>query len=627
MKIPLEWLKEYVNTDKSVDKIAESFTAIGLMLDKPTDGKVLDLEHRMDRSDWLSLIGCARDFAAYEGIALKEPELREGKGKPGGNVHIGVEAADVCYRFNTRVFRNIKVGESPDWLKRRLTEYGMTPKNNIVDITNYVMIEYGNPLHAQDLAKFEKREIIIRRAREGETVVTLDGTKVTLDPHMFVLSQNNKATVIGGVVGSASTAVDEDTTEIILDAGNYDQANVRKTARKIKIQNETVLRYDKYLHPKNTEYAIKRATELILELAGGEFYENEDYYPNPVPEKHMSLRMERLELIGGRKFDIENVKEILVRLGYKITDEKEDLLFLEVPFFRTDVEVEDDIASDVLRISGYSNIESELISMAPPAEITPEIYRFEDRLRRTLVGLGLHEHITNPLVEYSESSKEQIKLENSLSPEQSALRTSIYHTLFPVTGIYGKHGQSSVGVFEIGKIYIKEELNEVRIATVIYLNREISLYENSVEVKKILAGTLRELGVNDFSIEKEEDTHLIKSGKLQIGNIYADHFNLFVEEILKLDRKEGRVITEFKNFITEDLSITVPEGEEFGGIINLIRSSTKKMEKIYAVEEYFNAGKRSVLVRMEFDSAKTKQEEINLIKQEILKEIEKKLSN
>ena len=299
MKIPLIWLKDYLDIDKTPKEIAESFTALGLMLEKPFENDVLELEHRFDRSDWLSVIGCARDLSAIEKIELKLPKRFEGKGKEGGGVAIKVECPHVVNRFNTKVFRNVKVGKSPEWLSKRLKLYGIPSINNIVDITNFVMVECGQPMHAQDLSKFGKEEIVIRMAKNGEEITTLDGTKAKLDPSVFILTQNDKPITIGGIIGGIETAVTESTTYIILDAGNYDQSLVRNTARKYKIHNETVLRYDKFLHPDGTQLALERAAYLISELAGGDYYENVDYYPKRLPLSTSKIRLDRIKKICG----------------------------------------------------------------------------------------------------------------------------------------------------------------------------------------------------------------------------------------------------------------------------------------------------------------------------------------
>ncbi|OGC56516.1 hypothetical protein A2976_02910 [candidate division WWE3 bacterium RIFCSPLOWO2_01_FULL_41_9] len=631
MKIPIDWLKEYVETNKTPEEIAESFTSLGLLLDKPISGNVMDLEHRMDRSDWLSIIGCARDFAAFENLELKLPPNNTKKGKDGGSVEIRVEAPEICRRFNTRVFRGVRVQESPDWLKKRLSDYGMTPVNNIVDVTNYVMIEYGNPMHAQDLDKFEKQEIVIRKARKGEQIVTLDGTNVILDDSMFVLSQNNEAIVIGGVVGGAKTAVDFITSNIVLDTGNYDQANVRRTARKLKIQNETVSRYDKFLHPENTQIAVERATYLILELAGGEYYENDDYYPKPVPAKKMELRLERILSIGGIEFEPEPVKRILVSLGYTVIEERKGSFFLEVPYFRTDVVVEDDIVSDILRISNYNYIPSDMADSAPPKEITPGVYTFEETLRDALVNLGLHEHITDPLVPHDKSIKTQVWLDNSKSADKNALRTTIYETLLPVTQVYYKHGLKEAEVFEIGKVYKHSgeagDINaysEPRLATVIYRNRALSTYEISRKTRELLSGLFLILGVGDYKVEKQGDVHIITIGGTSTGYISYDSFTLDVEVIMNTSKTNTRVLHELINTITEDVSLNIEAGREVGDIINKIRQSDPKINKVEVVEEYFDIteDRKSILVRMYFNAKHTNQKEINSIKNRVLEKLE-----
>ncbi len=592
MRIPLEWLKEYITTTKTPKELADSFTAIGLMLDKLIDGKVLDMEHRMDRSDWLSITGCARDLAAYENIELKLPAFHSEKGKPGGNVKIEVHCPEVVRRFNTRVFKNITVKESPSWLKQRLTEYGMTPINNIVDITNYVMVELGNPMHAQDLDKFDKQEIVIRKAKEGEKITTLDGTSVLLDSQMFVLTQNNEPIVIGGIVGGAKTAVDSKTKNIVLDAGNYDQANVRQSARRLKIQNETVLRFDKFLHPTLTEAAIERATHLILELAGGEYFENTDYYPNPTPKKIMKLRYARLEKLSGMSIEKNEIKRILLALSYMLVEETGNGLEVEVPYFRTDVEVEDDIVADILRINGYHKIPSQLIASAPPKEITPKVYKFENTLKDALVTLGLHEHITDPLVSSDEIEEKQVVLENSQSSEKNALRTNLYQTLQPIVENYTKHGEKEVGIFEIGNIYKVngaknrfDSYQEIRTLEVIYKGEETP-YGNSLKIKELYYGLLNILGIEDATV----------------GNLSHDSFSIEVEKLLEAHKKNLRVVDELQNKITEDISITSPAGKAFGPTLEKILKADKRITKAYVLEEYFDTTKntRSVLVRIEF---------------------------
>lgn len=604
MKIPLDWLKDYIETKKTKKELADSFTAIGLMLDKNTEDEVLDLEHRMDRSDWLSVTGCARDLAAFEDIKFIYPKTHNKKGLEGGNINIEVKCPELVKRFNTRVFRGVKVAESPLWLKERLETYGIPSINNIVDITNFVMVELGQPMHAQDLAKFEKPEIVIRKAKQDEEIVTLDGSNLKLDNNMFVLTQNDKATVIGGVVGGKATSVDFETKDIILDAGNYNQANIRKTARKLKIQNETVLRYDKFLHPEGCQKAIERATYLILQLAGGEFYENIDYYPTPEPLKELSLRYNRIKLLSGMDIEKKEIKRILASLEYVVIEESEDSLKLQIPYFRTDVEIEDDIVSDVLRINDYAKIPSALMQTAPPKNITEPIYKFEEKLKDILVKSGAHEFITDPIVQ-STKDENQIILENALSSEKNALRTNIYQTLSPVLESYEKNGLEEVTIFEIGKVYeVNGELekytsySEKRVLEVIVSQNEDS-YSTSQNIKKIFWTFIHDLGIENVKIEKSKNSKfLIYADKLEIGEIRFDSFTINTEQLIKAKTQISRVNKEFKNYSKEDITFDLKINENFSPILEELRKLPEIQEIKYVGEFFKNAKEKSVTIQV-----------------------------
>lgn len=626
MKIPVEWLKQYIETNKSTKDIAEAFTALGLMLDSPIitiskegyETDLLDLEHRMDRSDWLSITGCARDLAAMLNAPFKFPQTHAEKGKEGGGIKVIVECPDVINRFNTRVFKNITVKESPEWLKNRLESYGIPSKNNIVDITNYVMLELGQPMHAQDISKMEAPEIVIRKARNGEKITTLLGELIELDAEAFVLAQNGTPTVIGGIVGGIATAVDENTKEIVLDAGNYDQTSIRKTSRRLKIQNETVLRYDKFLHPELTEIAIQRATQLILELAGGEYYENEDWYPTKFTQKQMNLRLSRIKRVSGINFDIERVKEILIALEYKLLVSDNESLTLEVPYFRTDIEVEDDLVADVLRISNYATIKPEPIIAAPPKEITPKIYKFEEKLRDILVNLGLHEHITSSLVQGDSNNTKQITLENALSSELSALRTSIYETLKPVVSTYQKHKKNEIGLFELGNTYTKqnETFVETRTLQVIYKDNQ-SAKGISQKIRQLLAGLFNNLGITKYSIEKYENEHFILINNHVVGKIEYDSFSIETEKLLTVENSGSRIVSEMENIMYEDVSITTEITNKLGKVYQYIKSF-EAVTSIELVSEYVANKEKTLTFRIQLgklqsnttENAKTAKESI-----------------
>lgn len=560
MKIPLIWLKDYIETDKSAKDLAASFTQLGLMLDKPLDEtNVMDLEQRLNRSDLLSVIGCARDLAAFENIKLKLPKLYS---KPGhqpstiDHIQVNVETPYVR-RFQTRVFKGVKVGPSPSWLVDRLAAYGMESKNNIVDITNFVMIEYAQPLHAQDIARLKGKDITIRQAKNGEKVTTILGTEVTLDSGIFILTSGGEPTVIGGVVGGKNTSVSQDTVDIVLDAGNYDPRVVRKVSRSLKIMNETVSRCDKPLDPRTIDQALARATDLILAIAGGTYYANDDYYPNPVVPQTMTLRTSRLHLLSGIDISIGTAKKILKSLEYSVVEENSETITVEVPYFRTDIEVEDDLVSDILRIFNYTNIPLLPLSTPTPTDLTPAIYHFEDHLRDLLVAQGAHEHITSSLAESSDNIN-QVKLVNALTSDQNALRTELISGLRHVLSTYNKHKINNISVFEIGKVFQRSANNylEGRLLTVMGGSDSLATLFSSLGITKYQINQKHEIIINDQLV----------------GAITLNSYTLVTDALMAHVIKYSGIISEFDHTSSLDLSLLCPSEVIFSDIQDVLSS-------------------------------------------------------
>ncbi|MBD3366402.1 hypothetical protein GF360_03650 [candidate division WWE3 bacterium] len=649
MVLPIEWLKEYVNTNKSAEEIAETFTALGLMLDKPIEestfgNAVLDLEHRMDRADWLSILGCARDFAAMEGLELKTPEREIKKPTPitkNEQIPVTVNCPELVSRFNTRIIKDIKVEESPKWMQQRLQEYGIPAINNIVDITNYVMVEYGQPLHAQDIAKFEKREIVIRKAKEDETLTTLDGTVIKLTPKMFVLTQNDKPITLGGIVGGKETAVTNETTDIVLDAGNYNQANIRHTARALSIRNETVLRSEKFLHPKLTQVALERAIKLILEIAGGECYTNQDWYPAPQEPQTMQLRYKRIEKIGGEAVKPSVVKDLLQKIDYEILEESKEGLKLQIPYFRTDVLVEDDIVSDVLRLQNYENIKTIMPPQAPPKNITFKEHKMKQAVREALTKIGADEYVTNPLVAADLEKEDQVRLENALSKEQSALRADIKETLGKVAKEAFKQGKPGL-IFEVGRVYYKKgagakkaekafkDYAEARKVTAIQVpSKGGYLKEVHKNLKTALAGLFSELEIKDFYFEQPKDSEkaFIKQENLKLGTIETTSFSLDIEALIEAQKTPPKIIREHTNSSTLDFSLVVSKEQRIGEITHAIEILDERIKECKILEEYtgeeIEKGSRGVLLEVLISAVDLTGDDIQEIQEAVTKKLEK----
>ena len=379
MLVPISWLKDFVKIKLPLKDLMWKMTEVGLTCEsfkKIGDETILDVEVTPNRPDWMGIIGIAREVAAIQGLKIKDLKLKDLPKKSASLPIKLIPNFNLFERWTGIIIKDVEIKPSPKWLADRIRLMGHEPINNVIDITNYVMVELGQTLHAQDLAKFRKQEIVIRRAKLGEKLTTFLGDVLELDPEGFVLTQDDVPTVVGGIVGGKETGIDDTTTDIILDAGNYNQVAIRQVSRKLKIQNESVLRNDKFLHPELSAIAIQRATGLIVELAGGDYYENIDWYPSKPVDKRLVIRFARLKALSGMEFEAKQVKTILENLGYEIMEENIVSLTVKVPYFRTDVEVEDDLIADVLRINDYEKIPLQMLSNTPPKDITPDIYKF-----------------------------------------------------------------------------------------------------------------------------------------------------------------------------------------------------------------------------------------------------------
>jgi phenylalanyl-tRNA synthetase beta subunit len=542
------------------------------------------------------------------------PKLSGKSGKPNSDlkVPITVKCPHEVKRFTTRIFQGVKVGESPRWLRERLEAYGIGSINNIVDITNYVMVELGQPLHAQDIDKLPQLELTWRLARAGEKLTTFLGTELALDPSMFVMTSGDVPLVLGGIIGGEATGVRDTTTSFVLDAGNYDQRSVRHTSRKLHISNETVLRSDKFLDPRATEVALARATELILELAGGTYYEGSDYYPEPIFPNSMTLRLSRLHALSGMDFTAAHAKKILTALDYVVVEQSEDSLTVEIPYFRTDVEVEDDLVADILRISNYNNIPSSPLTTPVPEDITPQIYRFEDRLRDILVALGAHEHITTSLVPKSNDDS-RVVLENALSSEAGALRLNIDETLAPIVTTYRKHGLNDFVIFELGLTFSRSSLDNTYDS--LHETRSLTVMADH-DVRPTLASLMHELGIT-YDLTMYDNSVTIYANKQQIGTLSLNSFSLDTQALLSLAKEYGGVISEFTHNTSIDISITTKDKTPFSEIKALIVSASKSLLAVEVLE----VKEPNLLLRLTWDEQADYLKE----KQQILEALNQKL--
>jgi phenylalanyl-tRNA synthetase beta chain len=607
MIIPLVWLRDYIDIEKTPLEIAKSFTELGLMLEKPVISEVLELEHRMDRADWLSILGCARDLAGFENLRLKKPKLHNhevSKISESDKVKIKIDSEKVNV-FKTRVFKNVEVKDSPDFIKQRLELYGIPSINNIVDITNFVMVELGQPLHAQDLSQFTKREIVLRDSNLNEKIQTLDGTIINLPENTLILSQNNEPICIGGIVGGIETRVTQKTNEIILDAGNYLQSSMRKTSQKIGVRNETLLRSEKFLSPELVLEAIVRATDLILEYGGKdiEAYENSEFKKNTFEPKVMTLTKNRLNLVSGSDNLFESSSKLLEKLEYEIIKENNENITAKIPYFRTDIEVEDDLIADILRMYGYSKIEAKPIQAPVPKNITPKSITQSEFVTDVLISLGFHEHLTDSIVKY-DGIENRIAMLNSINSDKDSLRLSIKETLSSVLFNYQKFGVNQVKIFEIGKKYFQqnEDLLEELVIGIIYDETDKDV--QSLYLRQTIDTVLDSLNC-DYSFKPEPKNMKIINNRNEdeIGYFDSNYAEIYLEKIINdlnfrpKGGNTGKIVTEILNISKEDLTFICHEDFKAGEVLEFIKNLNPLISEVKYLNEFRTEGNRKVTFR------------------------------
>src|SRR6266702_5502564 len=387
-----------LGSDHSGIYILDPETKLGQRLVDVLGDVVLEFAIKAHRGDLSSVVGIAREVAALTGqeLHIPQPVLHE-SGKPTAEmVQVTVEDSELCPRDSARSISNVKIGPSPDWMGRRLQAAGMRPINNIVDITNYVMLELGQPLHAFDYDLVRQHHIIVRRAHEGEEMTTLDGVKRRLTHDMLLITDPEGPTDIAGVMGGAISEVNDKTTTILLEAANFQPANVRRTSVALGLRTDASSRFEKGLDPTLTVIAANRAMQLMSELVGGTVHPGiVDCYPNPVQPRIIPFSTREVEWLTAVKVTQLEVVEALTSLGFGVVpDENSNNMLVTVPTFRSDIVEGADLVEEVVRMIGYNSIPS-TVPVGPLPE--PQVHSWfarEYEVRDILIGAGLNEIVT-----------------------------------------------------------------------------------------------------------------------------------------------------------------------------------------------------------------------------------------
>jgi phenylalanyl-tRNA synthetase beta chain len=469
MKIPLNWLNELVTLPKDKKVLTDALTSVGHMLDKveTINGEtVLDLELRGNRADCYCLVGIAREVSAIFNKKVKYPptiDLTKVEKLKNTNLRVTTPLVE---RVGMVEIHNIKITKSPDWLSKKLAVYGIDSVNNIVDLTNYVMLETGEPMHTFDLNKIGKN-LEIRLAKDGEKITTFQDLTLTLTKEDLVWAKEGNILSVAGAVGEKYHSISETTKNVLLEAANYDRANIRRTVYRHNLLTEAGIRHEKELDPNLVEIAIGRFLYLLKVNGWGEFKpEMYDYYPKRLNPWKVKLDFNYLKRLGGVDIEKREIKKILSNLNFKIIKQSKDGLEIEVPTYRTDVTCEEDLIEEVLRIYGYDKIPTHTLSLEIPKNITPAFIKQEEILRNSAVASGFDEIISQSFVKKEHGkynlppenlNERVISILNPPSPDIKNLRQTLLPNLLEnCRKIINERGEF-VQLFEIGKVYSKSK--------------------------------------------------------------------------------------------------------------------------------------------------------------------------
>lgn len=470
MKISYQWLLDFVDLDilgVEMRTLSDALTMLGLAVEgveEKGDDYIFDVDVTTNRPDCLNHLGVARELAARFCLKLKRPDLRE---PPPGVIEghelpaaVTIEESDDCPRYAARVITGVRVEESPPWLKSRLENLGQRPINNIVDITNYVLFEIGHPLHAFDYEKLAGGRIIVRKARAGETLTTLDGIERSLDPSMLMICDAGKPVAVAGVMGGENSEISPATETLLLESAYFNPASVRATARRLGLRTEASFRFERGADPDLPVRALNLASSLIEKLAHGKC-------AGPVIDEHplvrqpirLTLREERIRQVLGIDLELQEASEILSRLEFEVLKREAGKVQVLSPSFRSDIAIEDDLVEEVARHYGYDRIHSTYPAPSQPGRFSPG-EKVQAIVDQVLTGLGFSEAYT-----YSFTTRERerelfgehsspIPIANPLSEADTHLRTSLLPGLLASLRHNFNHGQQDVRLYETGKVFL-----------------------------------------------------------------------------------------------------------------------------------------------------------------------------
>ena len=590
MLISYNWLRELTGTTLTPLELRERLTMVGLAIDAVEEiegDSVLDVEVPSNRPDCLSHIGIAREVSVIEKteisglrseISNQKSKAPKTEGKAADFTAVEIKDPDLCPRYAARIVRGVKISPSPAWLAKRLGEIGQRPINNVADITNYVLHELGQPLHAFDLTKLAEHRIIVRRARPGEKLKTLDDVERTLDDEMLVIADAAKPVALAGIMGGLDSEISDTTTDVLIESAYFNPDSVRRTARKLGMDTEASRRFERGADCENVLKAQTRCIELICEIAGGVATDNSiDVYPNPLEPRLVAFRPAKVENLTSLRPELTEMTRILRALGFMRGQSLAGgALSFIVPSWRVDVGLEEDLIEEVARHVGYDKIASELPPSNMAGEYQPAEMKRRD-LRRALKSLGFDEAISFSFIDAAHDERFEllpslagegataalVTLNNPIIDEATRMRPTLLPGLLESVRHNLNHGSRDVRLFEIGRVFAGSGADELR-GDLPSEREALGLIATGGAIEEGHAEATREIDFYELKGALEAAIDAVRLGPLDFSKTRVKHL------------REGQAAR-----------VTLPDGTAIGSIGRLaesIASSYKFRQPVYVAE-------------------------------------------
>ena len=635
---------------------------------------VFELEITPNRPDCLSHIGIARELSAYYGKELKYPETEiksEISEKTSDNVKVSIEDSNLSRRYVTRILKNVTVKESPKWLKERIEAVGLRSINNIVDVSNFILMEMNHPNHVFDLDKIEGNEIKVKSAVKGDKLVTLDEQERELEDGDIVISDSKKILALGGVMGGLDSEVTDNTKNILLEVAQFNPQNVRKTSRRLTLSSDSSYRFERGIDVEDSIKVINRLANLIQEVAGGEILNGYvDVYPVPHENKVAELNFERLNRFVGKVIPREKVIEILRNLEIDVKDNGETLT-LTAPSYRGDLELEQDYFEEVIRMYGFDNIENILPRVDINKNSTLDTTKLTDRVKTICASVGLKEVINYSFIpkdalqklKFTGVSEDKlIDISNPITEDFVTMRPTLLYSLIKNAKDNMNRNVSNIRFFEVSRTFEKaEELakEDIKVGIILAGENDKTLWNpkpvhyDFYDLKGIVEEIFSKLKFQSFSIKRSVQTefHPGRSADVFVGKEYIGSFGEIHPDVLEnfgLNKKTV-LVAEFnieliKKYINKpfvyqgivkypavprDLALVMNENILVGDVLKTIEKIDKKVEKVELFDIYqgigVEPGKKSVAISilLRDDSKTLEEKEINDIIDKILAKMKK----